>query len=173
MIAIRRSSRIALLLTILLAGLLRPAAGNTAVPPVKGELYLAPFVGLQTISNGSTEAGPAVGSALSYAPASGIVIEPEFVFGTLSKDIGVFFTATANLLYYIQLDSRVTPYFGGGLGAGIADGTDFFLQVGGGVDLANITSSATLRLDLRVGFLTVDQTNNTLRPGVFFVLPLK
>ena len=167
------TGRFAALLALLSVVLLIPATGRAAVPPVEGELYLAPFAGLQLISNGSTAAGPAVGSAIGYAPATGVVIEPEFVFGTLSEDIGVFFTATANLLYYIQLDSRVTPYFGGGLGAGSADETNFLLQIGGGVDIANITSSATMRLDFRVGFLTLEETNTTFRPGVFFVLPLK
>lgn len=123
--------------------------------------------------NGSTIAGPAVGTAFGYAVASSVVIEPEVAFGHLSNDVGVLLTATANLLYYVDVGSRATPHFGGGLGVGSADGTEFSMHIGGGVDLIARGESATLRLDVRVGFLTIDETNTTIRPGVFVVLPLR
>ena len=152
---------------------LRAPAAGAAVPPAAGDIYLAPFAGAQIAEDGSTIAGPAVGTAFGYAVANDVVIEPEVVFGHLSDDVGVFLTATANLLYYIDVGSRATPYFGGGLGVGNADGSDLFMHVGGGVDVATLGQSATLRLDVRVGFLTIDETNTTIRPGVFVVLPLR
>jgi hypothetical protein len=152
---------------------LRGPAAGAAGPPAAGDIYLAPIAGAQIAEDGSTIVGPAVGTAFGYAVANDVVIEPEVVFGHLSEDVGVFLTATANLLYYIDVGSRATPYFGGGLGVGSADGSDFFMHVGGGVGVAALGPSATLRLDVRVGFLTIDETNTTIRPGVFVVLPLR
>jgi len=151
---------------------LRAAGAAAAVPPAAGDLYLAPFAGAQMAQDGTTIYGPAVGTALGYAVADNVAIEPEVVFGHLSDDVGVFVTATANLLYYVAVGSRVTPYFGGGLGVANADGTDLFMHIAGGVDLLALGESATLRLDARVGFLTIDESNTTFRPGVFVVLPL-
>ena len=159
---------------LVVAGLLlRVPAAAAAVPPAAGDIHLAPFAGAQIAEDGSTIAGPAVGTAFGYAVANDVVIEPEVVFGHLSGDVGVFLTATANLLYYVDVGSRATPYFGGGLGVDNADGSEFFMHIGGGVDVATLGENTTLRLDVRVGFLTIDETNTTFRPGVFLVLPLR
>ncbi len=170
----RRPAGGTLAVLVVVGLLLRAPAAGAAVPPAAGDIYLAAFAGAQVADDGSsTIAGPAVGTAFGYAVANNVVIEPEVVFGHLSDDVGVFLTATANLLYYVDVGSRATPYFGGGLGVSNADGSDFFMHVGGGVDVATLGQSATLRLDVRVGFLTIDQSNTTIRPGVFVVLPLR